>query len=90
MANEGSSNKCKNLAKVKDSETTNTDAVVLSNEKATQSTFVDMKLICENCKQVNKRNSYANFYFFIFISDIDFSENNFNSNRFLQKHYSLQ
>ena len=63
MANEGSSNKCKNLAKVKDSETTNTDAVVLSNEKATQSTFVDMKLICENCKQVNKRNSYADFFF---------------------------
>ena len=85
MANEGSSNKCKNLAKVKDPETTNTDAVVLSNEKATQSTFVDMKLICENCKQVNKRNSYADFYFSFFINDINFSENNFcNSKRFLQ------
>lgn len=53
MTNEEESENCKNLGKNKDADTTDT-GLLLPNEKSTQSTFVDMKLICENCKQVYK------------------------------------
>ena len=68
MTNEEESENCKNLGKNKDADTTDT-GLLLPNEKSTQSTFVDMKLICENCKQVNKYKLfliYKEKHYFIF------------------------